>query len=157
MQRRPPRSTLPYTLFPYTTLFRAIAETVATRAERESALAKVNAELAALRAELARAKAANIAVPDDHDYHEADTRRFLIDVLLREAGWEVGVNAAVEVPATGMPKAKGEGFVDYVLWGAAGQPLAVVEAKRSLNDPDVGRPQARLYAARTSTRLNARH
>src|SRR3546814_17317486 len=98
MQRRPPRSTLPYTLFPYTTLFRAIAETVATRAERESALAKVNAELAALRAELARAKAANIAVPDDHDYHEADTRRFLIDVLLREAGWEVGVNAAVEVP-----------------------------------------------------------
>src|SRR3546814_1880080 len=124
----------------------SIAETAATLAERESALAQVNAELAALRAELARAKAANIAVPDDHDYHEADTRRFLIDVLLREAGWEVGVNAAVEVPVTGMPNAKGEGFVDYVLWGADGQPLAVVEAKRSLKDPDVGRQQARLYA-----------
>src|SRR3546814_2319393 len=45
-----------------------------------------------------------------------------------------------------MPNAKGEGFVDYVLWGADGQPLAVVEAKRSLKDPDVGRQQARLYA-----------
>src|SRR3546814_11722486 len=109
MQRRPPRSTLPYTLFPYTTLFRAIAETAATLAERESALARVNAELAALRAELARAKAANIAVPDDHDYHEADTRRLLIDVLLREAGWEMGGNAAVAVPASGMADAKENG------------------------------------------------
>ena len=124
----------------------SIAETAASLAEREAALAQVNADLAALRAELAQAKAANIAVPDDHDYHEADTRRFLIDVLLREAGWEVGGNAAVEVPVTGMPNEKGEGFVDYVLWGADGQPLAVVEAKRSLKDPDVGRQQAKLYA-----------
>src|SRR3546814_18117109 len=46
-----------------------------------------------------------------------------------------------------MPIAKGEGFVDYVLWGADGQPLAVVEAKRSLKDPAVGWQQARLYAA----------
>src|SRR5690606_18829202 len=115
----------------------SIAETAATLAEREAALAQVNAELAALRAALAEAKAANIAVPDDHDYHEADTRRFLIDVLLREAGWEVGGNAAVEVPVTGMPNENGEGFVDYVLWGADGLPLAVVEAKRTLKDPDV--------------------
>jgi type I restriction enzyme R subunit len=124
----------------------SIAETAASLAEREAVLAQVNAELAALRAELAEAKAANIAVPDDHDYHEADTRRFLIDVLLREAGWAVGGNAAAEVPVTGMPNEKGEGFVDYVLWGANGQPLAVVEAKRSLKDPDVGRQQAKLYA-----------
>src|SRR3546814_2765057 len=70
----------------------------------------------------------------------------IFDGLLCEAGWEVGGNAAVEVPVTGMPNAKGEGFVDYVLWGADGQPLAVVEAKRSLKDPDVGQQQARLYA-----------
>jgi len=124
----------------------SIAEAAATLDERESALAQVNAELAALRAELATAKAANIEVPDDHDYHEADTRRFLIDVLLREAGWELGKNATAEVPVSGMPNGKGEGFVDYVLWGADGQPLAVVEAKRSLKDPDVGRQQAKLYA-----------
>lgn len=123
-----------------------IAEAAATLAERESALAQVNAELAALRAQLAQAKAANIAVPDTHDYDEADTRRFLIDVLLREAGWELDKNASAEVPVTGMPNQKGEGVVDYVLWGADGQPLAVVEAKRTLKDPDVGRQQAKLYA-----------
>jgi type I restriction enzyme R subunit len=123
-----------------------IAEANATLAEREAALAQVNAQLAALRAELAQAKAANIAVPDQHDYDETDTRRFLIDVLLREAGWEIGKNAAIEVPVTGMPNGPGEGFVDYVLWGADGKPLAVVEAKRSFTDPEVGRQQARLYA-----------
>jgi type I restriction enzyme R subunit len=124
----------------------AIAEAAATLAERESLLAHVNAELAAVRADLAKAKAANIKVPDDHDYDEADTRRYFIDVLLREAGWKVGKNAAVEVPVTAMPNEKGEGFVDYVLWGADGKPLAVVEAKRTLKDPDVGRQQAKLYA-----------
>jgi type I restriction enzyme, R subunit len=124
----------------------AIAEQAATLAEREALLAQVNADLAAARAELAKAKAANIAVPDDHDYDEADTRRLFIDVLLREAGWEIGKNAGIEVPVTGMPNEKNEGFVDYVLWGVDGKPLAVVEAKRTLKDPDVGQQQAKLYA-----------
>jgi type I restriction enzyme R subunit len=124
----------------------AIAEQAATLAEREALLAQVNAKLAEARAELAQAKATNIVVPDTHDYDEADTRRFFIDVLLREAGWTVGGNASVEVPVTGMPNTQGEGFVDYVLWGKDGLPLAVVEAKRSLKDPDVGQQQARLYA-----------
>src|SRR5690606_24338193 len=124
----------------------SIAEASASLAEREAALAQLDAQLAQARAELAQAKATNLAVPDTHDYHEADTRRFLIDVLLRETGWEVGQNASAEVPVTGMPNQKGEGFVDYVLWGRDGKPLAVVEAKRSLKDPDVGRQQARLYA-----------
>ena len=124
----------------------AIAESNATLTERESALAQVNAQLATLRAELAQAKAANIAVPDTHDYDEADTRTFFIDVLLREAGWVLGDNAAIEVPVSGMPNGPGEGFVDYVLWGTDGKPLAVVEAKRSFSDPEVGRQQAKLYA-----------
>lgn len=124
----------------------AIAEQAVTLAERESLLARIDAELAAQRAELAKAKAANLAVPDTHDYDEADTRRRFIDELLREAGWVVGESAGVEVPVPGMPNAKGEGFADYVLWGADGKPLAVVEAKRSFTDPDVGRQQARLYA-----------
>ncbi|MGC1550458.1 MAG: DEAD/DEAH box helicase family protein [Rhodanobacter sp.] len=124
----------------------AIAEQAATLAEREALIARIDVELAAKRATLAVAKFANIAVPDTHDYDEADTRRFFIDVLLREAGWELGKNASVEVPVTGMPNEKGEGFVDYVLWGKDGLPLAVVEAKRSLKDPDVGQQQAKLYA-----------
>ncbi len=123
-----------------------IAEQAATLAEREALLAKFDAELATARAELAKAKAANLKVPDDHDYNEADTRKHFIDVLLREAGWAVGKTAAIEVPVVGMPNEKGEGFVDYVLWGADGKPLAVVEAKRTLKDPDVGQQQAKLYA-----------
>ncbi len=125
---------------------KAIAAQSATLAEREATLAQLNAELAATRAELATAKSANLKVDDTHDYHEADTRRLFIDVLLREAGWEVGKTMAVEVPVVGMPNEKGEGFVDYVLWGADGQPLAVVEAKRTLKDADVGQQQAKLYA-----------
>jgi type I restriction enzyme R subunit len=124
----------------------AIAEQAVTLGEREALLASVNSELAALRAELARAKAASIAVPDTHDYNEADTRRLLIDTDLRAAGWELGQNASIEVPVFHMPEGKGEGFADYVLWGEDGKPLAVVEAKRTLRDAEVGKQQAKLYA-----------
>ena len=30
-----------------------------------------------------------------------------------------------------MPNEQGKGFVDYVLWGDDGKPLALVEAKRT--------------------------
>ena len=46
-----------------------------------------------------------------------------------------------EFPVTGMPNQQGTGFVDYVLWGDDGKPLAVVEAKRTRRDAD-GRPAA---------------
>ena len=42
--------------------------------------------------------------------------------------------------------ANGNGFVDYVLWGDDGKPLAVVEAKRTKRDPRVGQHQAKCYA-----------
>ena len=45
-----------------------------------------------------------------------------------------------------MPNAQGKGFVDYVLWGDDGRPLALVEAKRTKRDPRVGQRQAELYA-----------
>ena len=45
-----------------------------------------------------------------------------------------------------MPNAEGIGFVDYVLWGDDGLPLAVVEAKKTTVEPAVGQQQAKLYA-----------
>ena len=36
--------------------------------------------------------------------------------------------------------------MDYVLWGEDGLPLAVVEAKKTKVDPNVGKHQAELYA-----------
>jgi type I restriction enzyme, R subunit len=41
---------------------------------------------------------------------------------------------------------QGKGFVDYVLWGDDGKPLALVEAKRTTRDAKVGQQQAKLYA-----------
>ncbi|PEN47597.1 DEAD/DEAH box helicase [Bacillus toyonensis] len=77
---------------------------------------------------------------------EFETRKRYIDLDLKLAGWEIGKNVDLEYPVKGMPNAKGEGFVDYVLRGTNGKILAVVEAKRTSRDPKEGRNQAKLYA-----------
>jgi type I restriction enzyme, R subunit len=108
--------------------------------------AALEAELAALRAQVATARKENQAVPDPHDYDEAATRDAFIDLLLMEAGWPLDQARDREFPVKGMPNQKSEGFVDYVLWGDDGKPLAVVEAKRTKKDSRIGQNQARLYA-----------
>jgi type I restriction enzyme R subunit len=114
-------------------------------AERQRS-ADLDAELATLRAEVAAAKAANTARPDDHDYDETATRDLFIDLLLKEAGWALDRPRDREFEVTGMPTPKGKGFVDYVLWGSDGTPLGLVEAKRTRKDPAIGQQQAKLYA-----------
>lgn len=103
-------------------------------------------ELAAAKAEIAALKQQNEAVPDSHDYHEADTRRYLIDVLLKEAGWNIDQPGWTEYEVQGMPNDTGKGRVDYVLWGDDGKPLALIEAKRTTKSPTDGKHQAKLYA-----------
>ena len=103
-------------------------------------------ELTRLRAQVAEARKAATAQPDTHDYSEAETRDAFIDLLLREAGWALDQPRDREFEVAGMPNAQGKGFVDYVLWGDDGLPLAVVEAKRTRRDARVGQQQAKLYA-----------
>ena len=103
-------------------------------------------ELKRLRAEVAEAKKAAAAQPDTHDYSEAETRDYFIDLLLKEAGWPLDQPRDREFRVTGMPNETGEGFVDYVLWGDDGKPLGLVEAKRTRRDARVGQQQAMLYA-----------
>jgi type I restriction enzyme, R subunit len=103
-------------------------------------------ELKRLRAEVAAARQAAAATPDAHDYSEAETRDYFIDLLLKEAGWTLDQARDREYPVTGMPDGDGTGRVDYVLWGDDGRPLAVVEAKRARRDARAGQHQARLYA-----------
>jgi type I restriction enzyme R subunit len=111
-----------------------------------SSQAELDAELQRLRAEVQAARIANAAEPDRHDYGEAATRDNFIDLLLREAGWNPdGVNVA-EYEVTGMPSTSGQGFVDYVLWGDDGKPLALVEAKATRYSALKGQQQAKLYA-----------
>jgi len=130
----------------------------------------IDDELKRLRAELIAVKQANTVQPDTHDYSEAQTRDLFIDLLLKESGWvlasapmastplshlrqssslsevEGTANVAREFEVSGMPNETGKGFVDYVLWGDDGKPLALVEAKRTKKDARVGQQQAKLYA-----------
>ncbi len=102
-------------------------------------------ELKRLRAEVAEAKKAAAAQPDTHDYSEAETRDYFIDLLLKEAGWPLDQARDREFEVSGMPNKERKGFVDYVLWGDDGKPLGLVEAKRTRRDPRVGQQQAKLY------------
>lgn len=106
----------------------------------------LDAELQLLRKQLAEIRAQTGAIPDVHNYSEAATRHYLIDVELKRAGWPLDKKCDREFEVTGMANIKGVGYVDYVLWGDDGKPLAVVEAKRTTVDPAVGKQQANLYA-----------
>lgn len=123
-----------------------LAERDAALASAQQKTAALDAELAQLRAEVAAAKSTNTAAPDTHDYNEAETRDLYIDLLLKEAGWKLDQPRDREFEVQGMPNGEGRGFVDYVLWGDDGKPLAVVEAKRTRRDARVGQQQAKLYA-----------
>lgn len=103
-------------------------------------------ELKRLRSEIATAKLAAAAQPDTHDYSEAETRDYFIDLLLRESGWPLDKSCDREFEVSGMPNRQEKGFVDYVLWGDDGKPLGLVEAKRTRRDARVGQQQAKLYA-----------
>lgn len=98
------------------------------------------------------------------DISEAETRRRFIDLMLREAGWEVletegdkaSSKACIEIEVNGMPNGTGKGYADYVLFGANGKPLAVIEAKRTSKDANVGKHQAELYADCLENRYGVR-
>jgi type I restriction enzyme R subunit len=121
------------------------AENATLKAQLEG-LEAIHQELAALRAAFAKAKTANQAEQDAHDYNEEQTRDYFIDLLLQEAGWALANKDDREFEVAGMPNNQGVGYIDYVLWGDDGKPLAVVEAKRTRRDARAGQQQAKLYA-----------
>lgn len=112
---------------------------LATLASQEE-LDRLRQEITALR------KANEAANQPEPDLSEFDTRRATIDHYLEEAGWVHGQSCSHEHEVQGMPNATGTGYVDYVLWGDDGKPLALVEAKRSSRDAMEGQRQAELYA-----------
>src|SRR3954462_3004288 len=69
-----------------------------------------------------------------------------IDTQLRLAGWasdSQAINFQAECQVAGHGDAT-SGFVDYVLPGANGEPLAIVEAKRAVRDALAGKERAAL-------------
>lgn len=87
------------------------------------------------------------------EFDEATTRDRLIDSLLVSAGWNVGADGkntddvGQEVDVVYVGDHDGKGRCDYVLYRVEdGLALAVIEAKKTSVDPEVGREQARMYA-----------
>ena len=127
--------------------------------EQESLLGEKDAEIDALRKEIEQMSGQYTAEKEQHqqersfqseDLSEFKTRKIYIDVDMKQMGWKfTGVDADVreEYEVEGMAGVVGQmGYCDYVLFGRDGMPLAVVEAKRSSKDPNIGRKQAVLYA-----------
>jgi len=135
---------------------RALAEAEAARIQTQQQRDALEAQIKQLQAEIAATKQANQAVPDAHDYNEAETRDAFIDLLLHEAGWPLDQPRDREFPVTGMPNKTGKGFVDNVLWGDDGRPLALVESKRSKRDPREGQQQVKLYGDRVEAMYGRR-
>ena len=140
----------PATPSPSTEKMQELESALAERDEKLTALlvdkASLDDELVRLRAEVAKAKAEASSRPDPHDYSEAETRDKFIDLLLHEAGWPLKDERDREYEVSGMPNAKDQGFVDYVLWGDDAKPVGLVEAKRTKKSPQLGKRQAELYA-----------
>ena len=80
---------------------------------------------------------------------EKQTRKDIIDKRLLEAGWDVNDPSQVILEQEvfhQFGKEEGVGYIDYVLLGRDGVPLAVVEAKKSTTNAEKGREQAKQYA-----------
>ena len=88
--------------------------------------------------------------------NEAKTRKELIDIQLADAGWNIDDNSQVSIEfdinvdlpdGVSEPQTpyQGHQFSDYVLHGKNGKVLAVVEAKKTSVDAELGREQAKQY------------
>lgn len=116
------------------------------RLEIEEELQKIKAQFALT--ESRKQQNTPVVIPAGQ-YSEAKTRELYINSMLREAGWDPDAINVTEYPVVGMPKSvnpSGNGYVDYVLWGDNGLPLALIEAKKTSKNIHEGKHQAELYA-----------
>lgn len=113
--------------------------------ELEKRLREASDQLAAARAENEGSREFN-----PEEISEYETRKRYIDWDLGLAGWTLDDDVVIEREVRGMPVAQGGntgiGYVDYLLCGKDGKPLAILEAKRTSLSVQKGLQQARLYA-----------
>lgn len=124
--------------------------------EQESLLSQKDSEIEALRQKIEAMSTRLTAEKEHHteervftakDLSEFATRKKYIDVDLKLLGWTFGNDVREEVKLHDMAGVDGQpGFADYVLYGKDSLPLAVIEAKRTSKDPNIGKQQAKLYA-----------
>lgn len=137
--------------------------------EQESLLGEKDAEIEKLRKQVEQMAEKLTMKKDDHqqsrkfvaeDITEWQTRKQYIDIDLKELGWKFeGEDSDIweEYPVNDMTGVVGQkGYIDYVLFGKDGLPLALIEAKRTSKDPNIGRKQAMLYADCLERKFNRR-
>jgi type I restriction enzyme R subunit len=122
----------------------------AARARADQAVATASELETALTA--GQQAAAAVEADDPLSFNEEQTRRFLIDLMLADAGWKVGPDLSStqevkkEVEVSGQPTDSGLGYADYILVDDNDKPLAVIEAKKTSKNAEIGRTQAKCYA-----------
>ncbi|WP_280166546.1 DEAD/DEAH box helicase family protein [Priestia aryabhattai] len=125
--------------------YKELYEKMSSKDRKLEVLMKENAKL---RKNLTKKRIENTNQYDFQvdELSEFDTRKIYIDLELKLAGWGFGRDIIEEYQVAGMPNSQGIGFIDYVLLGDNGKPIAVVEAKRTSYEANKGKQQAKLYA-----------
>ncbi len=96
--------------------------------------------------------------------NEKDTRQLIIDKRLEAAGWNISDRTQVVeefdiivnplmVKEAATPYG-GHQFSDYVLLNRSGKPIAVIEAKKSSRDAQIGQEQAKQYCYNIQKHVN---
>ena len=117
---------------------------------KDSTIEELKKQLAEALATIKGNKANPSAKPElkIEDLSEFQTRKMFIDEDLKTLGWRIDqVQVVEEYKVDDMEGIPGkQGFIDYALFGKDGAPLAVIEAKKTTKDPNIGKQQAVLYA-----------
>lgn len=115
-------------------------------AREEAKVAKASAEELQARVQAAQRTVSVL------DFSEEETRLRLIDMQLAAAGWKIGPKGhntqevGQEVEVSNQPTDSGLGYADYVLYDDNDAPLAVIEAKKTAQNAQIGQQQAKDYA-----------
>lgn len=131
---------------------RTIKSREALLSQKDEEIKRLEEELKKMSSWATQAKEENKQQRDfnPEELSEFETRRRYVDWDLALAGWTLDKNAIRERKVQGMPiepgNNTGNGYVDYLLTGKDGKPLAIVEAKKTTYSEQKGLKQARLYA-----------
>lgn len=130
---------------------RIIKTTQSLVVKQDDEIKRLTEKLEEAQGELALLREQNTAERpfNPEEISEYETRKRYIDWDLELAGWTIGDSVVEEREVHGMPvepgNMTGTGFVDYVMLGKDGKPLAILEAKRTSYSAQKGLEQARRY------------
>ncbi|MDQ0417604.1 type I restriction enzyme R subunit [Croceifilum oryzae] len=144
--RESPEQILEITLTELETLEREHKEKEMKLRETEEENQKLKAEIEANKNRNKQIEFEDDVFVDPDGFLEAETRKYFIDEMLKEAGWDLSKPNVKEYFLKGVSGQSEYGYADYVLWDDDGKPLAVIEAKRTAKSAHNGKKQAELYA-----------